>query len=164
MPSIRQITNDCLPFKIFVFSHFGLYTRALKRWCVFKSAQCTWQSEMACINVLEVWSSFGVWRFSFMSPHFRVGSNIVLPRSSVCFVCPSQNHDRSVTWKGFKISSWNFNIRRCAERKNHNSWINIFSYAPLNFVSCSFSDKIVSALYLENHSRYLHQTNIRRRA
>ena len=40
MPSIRQFTNDCLPLKIFVFSHYGLKIRALKRWCVFKSVQC----------------------------------------------------------------------------------------------------------------------------
>ena len=32
--SIRQITNYSLPFKIFVFSHYGLKIRALKRWCV----------------------------------------------------------------------------------------------------------------------------------
>ena len=34
MPSVRQITNDRLQFKIFVFSHFGLKVRALKRWCI----------------------------------------------------------------------------------------------------------------------------------
>ena len=43
---------------------------------------------------------------------------------------------RSVTWKLFKISSWNVieiltNIRRCADCKNHNSWVLIFWVMPL---------------------------------
>ena len=42
----------------------------------------------------------------------------------------------SVTWKPFKISSWNIieiltNIRWCADRKNHNSWIYICLVMPL---------------------------------
>ena len=42
-----------------------------------------------------------------------------------------QKHVHSITWKPFKISSWNFiwisiNIRRCAECKNHNSCIYAF--------------------------------------
>ena len=44
---------------------------------------------------------------------------------------PSQNHVRSVTWNLFKISSRNFmyisiNIRRRAERQNHNSCVYTF--------------------------------------
>ena len=39
-------------------------------------------------------TSFGVWRLSFMSPHFRVGRHIVLPWSvclSVTNSCPLCN-------------------------------------------------------------------------
>ena len=41
------------------------------------------------------------------------------------------------------------NIRRHAECKNHNSCIDtLLSYIPLNFVSSSFCDEIMSALQL----------------
>ena len=58
MASIRQNTNYCLPFKILVLSHFGLKIRALKRWCVFKSAQCiVWLYELAFTTTRRVLDS-----------------------------------------------------------------------------------------------------------
>ena len=61
------------------------------------------------------------------------GDVLFLP---VLSVRPSQNRFRSVTWKPFKVSSWNFiqiliNIRRRAEHKNHNSCIFTFWVMPL---------------------------------
>ena len=46
----------------------------------------------------------------FMSPPVRVGRHcFCLGWLSVCLsVCPSQNRVCSVTWKLFKVSSWNF--------------------------------------------------------
>ena len=93
---------------------------------------------------LVVKTSFGVWRLSFMSPHFRVGRHIVFDIVvclSVTKSCPLCNLK---TVQDILMELTNF--RRCAERKNHNSWIYFFSYAPLNFVSSSFTDEIVSAL------------------
>ena len=105
---------------------------------------------------LVVKTSFGVWRLSFMSPDFRDGRHILFVMvvyPSVCLsVCLSVTKSCPLcNLKPLKISPWNAieiltNIRRCAERKNHKSWIYVFSYAPLNFVSSSFCDKIVSAL------------------
>ena len=66
-----------------------------------------------------------------MSPHFGVGRQLFLPRLSV--------HHKIVsvlTWKQFKMSSWNFiqiltYIRTCAELKNDNSCIYSFWVMPL---------------------------------
>ena len=54
MPSVRQITSDCLPLKNFIFRHYGLKIRALKTSCVFKSAQCILQclwTKLASLNI-----------------------------------------------------------------------------------------------------------------
>ena len=62
------------------------------------------------------------------TPSLGLGDALFLLGSSVC---PSQNHVHCVTWKTFKVSSWNFiqiltNIRWRAELKNHNSCIYTF--------------------------------------
>ena len=73
-----------------------------------------------------------------------------------------QNRVRSVTLKPFKVG--NFiqilsNIRRRAERKNHNSYIDTFELHPFELFKKQVLDKIVSALYLWNCSRYIHKTS-----
>ena len=92
----------------------------------------------------KVWAGTSslIWEFeSFIYklclPHLGLGDVLFLPGSSVHpSVCLSQNRIRSVTWKPFKISSWNFiqiltNIRWRAERNNHNSCVYTFWVMPL---------------------------------
>ena len=79
------------------------------------------------------------WASSYLTP-LVLGDILLLPGSSVCpsvclSVCPSQNRVHSVTWKTFKISSWNFiqiltNNRRIAEHKNHTACIYTFWVMP----------------------------------
>ena len=83
---------------------------------------------------LVVKTSFGVWRLSYMSPHFRVGRHNVF----AMVVCPSVclSVTKSCPLCNLKtvqdiLMELLTNIRRCAERKNHNSWIYIIRVMPL---------------------------------
>ena len=95
-----------------------------------------------------------------MSPPFRVGRHIAI----AWLVCLSitKNRFRSVTWKPFKVSSWNFiqiltNIRQHAEHKNHNSCIYTFWVMPLWTLSITksfplYNLKTVQGFFMELHT------------
>ena len=109
---------------------FPLNILRMKKWIFIKFCKCIDTDNIYHRIVKHLFSSI-------MSPPFKIGRHIVFARSSVC---PSTHlsvhlscHSRvgSVTWKPFKIFSWNFiqkltNIRRHAERKNHSSYIYTF--------------------------------------
>ena len=85
---------------------------------------------------LVVKTSFGVWRLSFMPPHFRVGTHIVFGMVVCLAVCLSVclSVTKSCPLCNLKTVQDIFierhRNRRYAEHKNHNSWIYIFELCP----------------------------------
>ena len=144
LTSVRQcadhkIHNSCIYIFSYVPLNFGYSENRLQ--CRPLCSSVTWNPfKISSWNVIEILTNIrqcadrknhNSWTYIFNYAPLNFG---YVENRIQCHPLWS-----SVTWKPFKTSSWNVieiltNIKWCADRKNHNSWIYVFlSYAPLNF-------------------------------